>query len=99
MVSHTFIINLLNKGIYGLEFSQSEQQQQQEFSKEYQKNLKFHLKQFLTNHLTTNEVFEQNYNLNVNILTILTNGASTTTPVAPTDIDPTTQLQQYLLQF
>jgi hypothetical protein len=50
LISHSLIIEYLNRNIYGVEINQNEQQQQVyvEFSKELKENLEYYLKQFLT---------------------------------------------------
>ena len=60
MVSHTSIFQFLNKIIYGIQFTQIENQQQ-EFSKRHQDNLKFHLKKDLIHYLAPKQTYDQNY--------------------------------------
>ncbi|GBC08957.1 hypothetical protein RclHR1_08500002 [Rhizophagus clarus] len=48
LISHSLIIEYLNRNIYGVEIKQNEQQVYVEFSKELKENLEYYLKQFLT---------------------------------------------------
>jgi hypothetical protein len=69
MVSHTFMLQFLNRIIYGIQFQSEHQQQQQEFSKfskRHQDNLKFHLKKDLIYFLTPKQSYDQNHTCNSN---------------------------------
>ena len=67
MISHTFMIQFLNKNIYGVGFNQIEQQQQ-EFSRQHQENLKSHLKKELTHYFASKQIYKQNYDLYNNFI-------------------------------
>ncbi|GBC10498.1 hypothetical protein RclHR1_09690003 [Rhizophagus clarus] len=58
LISHSLIVQFLNKKIYGIEFRQSEEPQQEflTFSNLQKDNLEFHLKELLSNHLMTKQI-------------------------------------------
>src|SRR5687767_7915963 len=67
MISHTFMIQFLNKNICGIEFNQTEQQQQeffrQQFSKQHQEVLKSHLKKEFAHYFVSKRICKPNYDL------------------------------------
>jgi len=69
LISHSLIVQFLNKKIYGIELRQGEEQQQERltFSNDQRDNLEFHLREFL---LTSKQI---NKKPNVNVLTKCSN--------------------------
>jgi len=66
MIPYTFMIQFLNKNIYGREFNQIEQQQ--EFSRQHQVNLRLHLKKDLVDYFTPKQIYKQNNDLYNNFI-------------------------------
>jgi len=66
MIPYTFMIQFLNKNIYGREFNQIEQQQK--FSRHHQENLRLHLKKDLVNYFTPKKIYKQNNDLYNNFI-------------------------------
>ncbi|CAI2167551.1 18513_t:CDS:1 [Funneliformis geosporum] len=74
IISHTFMIQLLNQNIYGIEFNQTEQQQ--EVPRQHFENLKLHLRNDLAHYFSSKQIYKDNQyddlyntiNSNVNIL-------------------------------
>ncbi|CAG8565885.1 uncharacterized protein OCT59_017016 [Rhizophagus irregularis] len=68
LISHSLIVQFLNKKIHGIELRQNEEPQQEflNFSNFQRDNLEFHLKEFLFNKLASKQI---NKEPDVNVLT------------------------------
>lgn len=65
MVSHTLIVQYLNKNIFGIELRQPEQHQEEylNFSNGQRENLEYHLKGYLFDYLTPKRINNNNLNM------------------------------------
>ncbi|CAB4476845.1 hypothetical protein RhiirA1_418538 [Rhizophagus irregularis] len=69
LISHSLIVQFLNKKMYGIELRQGEEQHQDflTFSNVQRDNLEFHMKEFIFNQVTHKKV-DKNSDVNNNVL-------------------------------
>jgi len=56
LISHSLIVQFLNKKFYGIELRQEPQQDYLTFSNDQRDNLEFHLKEFFSNHFAQKQI-------------------------------------------